>query len=225
MREEFERQKQILINETEKARPSANRFVGQNDSVEDSLKNRTVGLVHLEEFQQRRKELEEQKAREAARSNELKYVSFSLVSPGKLWRTVCWSVVEKLFRDETKKSKKRKKSARATLSFALDDEDTEGNSPQDMKGESANEHSNTEEPPVKRSKLKKNPGVDTSFLPDREREEAERRERERLRLEWLTMQEQAKKEDIEITYSYWDGSGHRKTVSVSLFYTQKYLTL
>jgi protein FAM50 len=76
MREEYERQKQILINETEKARPSANRFVGQNDSVEDSLKNRTVGLVHLEEFQQRRKELEEQRAREAARSNELKYVSF-----------------------------------------------------------------------------------------------------------------------------------------------------
>lgn len=78
MREEFERQKQILINETEKARPSANRFVGQNDSVEESLKNRTVGLVHLEEFQQRRKELEEQKAREAARSNDLKYVMFKL---------------------------------------------------------------------------------------------------------------------------------------------------
>jgi len=76
MREDFERQKQILINETEKARPSASRFVGQNDSVEDTLKNRTVGLVHLEEFQQRRKELEEQKAREAARSDELKYVIF-----------------------------------------------------------------------------------------------------------------------------------------------------
>jgi protein FAM50 len=126
--------------------------------------------------------------------------------------------VENLFRDETKKNKKRKKAARATLSFALDDEDAEGDSPKNMKGESANEDSNAEEPPVKRSKLKKNPSVDTSFLPDREREEAERRERERLRLEWLTMQEQAKKEDIEITYSYWDGSGHRKTVTVSAFY-------
>ena len=76
MREDFERQKQTLINETEKARPSANRFVGQNDSMEDTLKNSTVGLVRLEEFQQRRKELEEAKAREAARSSELKYVSF-----------------------------------------------------------------------------------------------------------------------------------------------------
>jgi len=74
MREEYERQKQTLIQQTEKARPSANRFVGQNDSMEDSLKNSTVGLVRLEDFQQRRKELEEERAREAARSNALKYV-------------------------------------------------------------------------------------------------------------------------------------------------------
>lgn len=72
MREEYERQKQNLINETEKARPSTNRFVGQNDSVEDTLKHSTVGLVHLEEFQQKRKALEEARAREAAQSNELK---------------------------------------------------------------------------------------------------------------------------------------------------------
>jgi len=77
MREEFERQKKNLINETEKARPSSNRFVGQHDSMEDTLKHSTVGLVHLEEFQQKRKELEEAKAREAARTNELKYVTIS----------------------------------------------------------------------------------------------------------------------------------------------------
>jgi protein FAM50 len=71
-REEFERQKQQLINETEKARPSVQRFVGQNDSMEDTLKNSTVGLVKLEDFQQRRKELEEAKAREAARTDVLK---------------------------------------------------------------------------------------------------------------------------------------------------------
>jgi hypothetical protein len=76
MREEYERQKQSLINETEKARPSTNRFVGQNDSMEESLKNNTIGLVRLEDFQKKKKELEEAKAREAARSNDLKYVSF-----------------------------------------------------------------------------------------------------------------------------------------------------
>lgn len=179
-REEYERQKQKLINETEKSRPSANKFVGQNDSMEDTLKNSTVGLVHLEVFQQRRKEIEEAKAREAARTNELK--------------------------EETKKVKKRKKT-KSTLSFAIDDVEGDGETssrqtPDTENGESA----------PKRTKFRKNPDVDTSFLPDREREEAERKERERLRQEWLQKQEELKMEDIEITYSYWDGSGHRKSV-------------
>ena len=56
--------------------------------------------------------------------------------------------------------------------------------------------------------------MDTSFLPDREREELEKIERERLRKEWLAQQEDVKAEVIEVTYSFWDGSGHRKTVEV-----------
>lgn len=88
-REEYERQKQTLINETEKARPSANKFVGQNDSMEETLKNQTIGLVRLEDFQQRRKELEEAKAREAARTNELKYVIFSVQCDSLLCRRNC----------------------------------------------------------------------------------------------------------------------------------------
>jgi hypothetical protein len=71
------------------------------------------------------------------------------------------------------------------------------------------------EPPVKRSKGNKNPNVDTSFLPDREREENDRRAREELRQEWLRKQDELKTEEIEVTYSYWDGSGHRKSVMVS----------
>ncbi|OSD01567.1 XAP5-domain-containing protein [Trametes coccinea BRFM310] len=181
MRQEFERQKQTLIQETEKARPSANRFVGQNDSMEDTLKQSTVGLVHLEEFQQRRRELEEAKAREAARTSELK---------------------------DAKKVKKRKKTNKATLSFALDDEEGEEESGSASQGGEPNG-----EPPVKKAKSRKNPEVDTSFLPDREREEAERREREALRQEWLRKQEELKNEEVEITYSYWDGSGHRKSVT------------
>ncbi|KAH7912208.1 XAP5, circadian clock regulator-domain-containing protein [Hygrophoropsis aurantiaca] len=181
-REEYERQKQTLINETEKSRPSSNKFVGQHDSMEENLKNSTVGLVRLEDFQQRRKEIEEAKAREAARTNELK--------------------------EETKRVKKRKKAAKATLSFAMDDEgegEAENSSGQTPEVDSG-EH------PAKRSKFRKNPNVDTSFLPDREREEAERKERERLRQEWIRKQEETKLEEIEVTYSYWDGSGHRKSV-------------
>lgn len=64
------------MQETEKtqARPTASRFVGQNDSMADSLVKSTVGLVQLDEFTQKRKDLEEAKAREAARSDELKWV-------------------------------------------------------------------------------------------------------------------------------------------------------
>ena len=125
--------------------------------------------------------------------------------------------MENLFRDDAKKAKKRKKTAKATLSFAMDDE---GDDDVDLNDSDLrqNDQDDRDEPPTKRNKLKKNPNVDTSFLPDREREEAERKERERLRLEWLTKQEQMKKEDIEVVYSYWDGSGHRKSVTVSSYY-------
>ena len=122
--------------------------------------------------------------------------------------------MENLFRDDAKKAKKRKKTAKATLSFAMDDEgDDDGDLNDDNSRQ--NDQDDRDESPAKRKKLKKNPNVDTSFLPDREREEAERKERERLRLEWLGKQEQMKKEDIEVVYSYWDGSGHRKSVTVS----------
>jgi protein FAM50 len=57
--------------------------------------------------------------------------------------------------------------------------------------------------------------VDTSFLPDREREQKEREMRETLRQEWLQKQEEIKTEEVEVVYSYWDGSGHRKSVRVS----------
>jgi XAP5 protein. len=87
-----------------------------------------------------------------------------------------------------------------------------------------NDDQNDGGPPTKRGKFRKNPNVDTSFLPDRDREEAERKERERLRQEWLKKQEDIKKEEIEVTYSYWDGSGHRKSVTVSLtFFSFIYL--
>ena len=108
--------------------------------------------------------------------------------------------------------KKRKKSAKVTLSFALDDE-ADG-ADDNSRSATPNAGANDGEDQVQRKKFRKNPAVDTSFLPDREREEAERRQRETLRQEWLKRQEEMKQEEIEITYSYWDGSGHRKSVRV-----------
>lgn len=122
--------------------------------------------------------------------------------------------MENTFREENKPSRKRKKAAKSTLSFALDDDDADGS---DAPSSATTPNANGDQgdmQPAKRGKFRKNPNVDTSFLPDRDREEAERKERERLRQEWLRKQEEIKKEDIEITYSYWDGSGHRKSVVV-----------
>jgi protein FAM50 len=99
----------------------------------------------------------------------------------------------------------------------MDDEEGEENGDADngKKRASPNEDNDEVDKPSKRAKLRKNPNVDTSFLPDREREEEDRRERERLRQEWLKRQEEIKNEEIEITYSFWDGTGHRKSVMVS----------
>ena len=46
--------------------------------MEDTLKKSTVGLVMLEDFMQKRMELEEVKLREAARTAELKCVYFDI---------------------------------------------------------------------------------------------------------------------------------------------------
>ncbi|XP_054258229.1 protein FAM50 homolog [Macrosteles quadrilineatus] len=80
----------------------------------------------------------------------------------------------------------------------------------DLEGEEEDEEEEEEVSLAK--KIKKNPDVDTSFLPDREREEEENRLREELRQEWAAKQSTLKEEEIDITFSYWDGSGHRKTV-------------
>lgn len=64
----------------------------------------------------------------------------------------------------------------------------------------------------KRRRFGMNPDADTTFLPDREREIAERVERERLKQEWINRQESIKKEMVRITYSYWDGAGHRRMI-------------
>lgn len=54
--------------------------------------------------------------------------------------------------------------------------------------------------------------MDTSLLPDKEREEEERKLREQLAAEWREKQQKLKEEEIDITFSYWDGSGHRRVV-------------
>jgi protein FAM50 len=101
---------------------------------------------------------------------------------------------EKAARKARKKKLAEKQKLLSTLSFANE---------QDFQEEE-------EEESLKLSK--KDPTVDTSFLPDKARDEQAVLERQRLSQEWKERQEQIKQEKLEITYSYWDGSGHRRTL-------------
>lgn len=107
---------------------------------------------------------------------------------------------------------RQKERAKATLSFDVDDGDADSGKPT-KRIRRAVEGQPAEAPAPQRVPLK-NPAVDTSFLPDREREDAERQMRDELRVEFLQRQDALKKEEIDVVFSYWDGSGHRYETTV-----------
>jgi len=63
-------------------------------------------------------------------------------------------------------------------------------------------------------KIGKDPSVDTSFLPDKDRDEELERDAERKKLEWLDEQERIKEEFVRVDYCYYDGTSHQKSYSV-----------
>ena len=92
-----------------------------------------------------------------------------------------------------KKKKKSKKKAASSLSFADDEA----------------EEAAEEEGAPKKPKLGKNPNVDTSMLPDAERQAALERKREELARAWTEEQEAIKAEKVAVTYSYHDPAGDK----------------
>jgi len=115
--------------------------------------------------------------------------------------------LERQRKKEKRKRIKEKRKRMATLSFAGQEEFDDENSGVDDTGASR-----TGKVCQSSNAIMKNPEVDTSFLPDQEREQRDLAERERLRKEWLDRQKSTKEEILEITYSYWDGTGHRRMV-------------
>ncbi|VDD90395.1 unnamed protein product [Enterobius vermicularis] len=72
-----------------------------------------------------------------------------------------------------------------------------------------------EEPVVPQKKrLGMDPTVETSFLPDRDREKEVEKMKEDLAKEWKALQEKEKNEEINVAYAYWDGSSHRKDLKM-----------
>ncbi len=167
-----------------------------------------MGLVTADEFKRKRLEAEETLRREDAKRK---------------------AAHEK----EKKKREEQRRKKSKILTFSMEDGEDDDDAQSPAKAESSNdgngdgdgdgeqnedEREDREQLAVIAKKPKhfgKNPDAVTHFLPDKQREEEEKRLAGELREDWLKKQEAIKKEVIEVTYSYWDGSGHRRTINVN----------
>ncbi|XP_043792887.1 protein FAM50 homolog [Apis laboriosa] len=167
-----------------------NKFATHYNAVEQQLKTSTIGLVTLNEMKAKQENIVKERERKLAQKEREKEQE-----------------KERALAAKQAEKNKQKKQIQA-LSFNLYEDEAEFLEGETEKSEILKD--NDIGPVIK--KIKKNPDVDTSFLPDREREEEENRLREELRQEWARKQNALKEEEIEITFSYWDGSGHRRSV-------------
>ncbi|KAJ6803616.1 protein XAP5 CIRCADIAN TIMEKEEPER isoform X2 [Iris pallida] len=157
---------------------------GTSEILETAFKKETVGLVTREQYVEKRVNIRNKiEEEEKEKLQKLQQEEEEL---------------------ELQKRKKRRIKGDSRLSF--NDEIENGSDEDDT------EAKNQEPKKFGSGKLGKDPTVETSFLPDSEREAEEQAERERLRKQWLREQELIKNEPLEITYSYWDGTGHRRVI-------------
>jgi protein FAM50 len=196
--EEFEQRKREIAARNKAVSIEGKFSQGTTAVVEQDFKAKTVGLVTAQEFKTlAAKEREEWKTKKSL---------FDITEEDEIDCKKQQQTEEEMAKEkkaskkEKKKKLKAKKKLLSTLSFAGDEEGAE-------MVEAAVE---SEEPTAKKSK--KDPTVDTSFLPDKERESEVQQARAKLEREWKQKQQQMQKEELEITYSYWDGSGHRRSV-------------
>ena len=186
--EEFEAKKRQIAS-SHHASSIHDKFAGESTDAEQAFRSKTVGLVTAEEF--KRAALESAKGTTTADGDEHENEAQPTLTTEQL------ELQEKQARKKKKKKLKEKKKMMSTLSFVNEEEE---------------EAIMLEENGTTTKNNLKDPTVDTSFLPDRQREEQQKAERRRLEQEWKQMQQEMKQQELEIIYSYWDGSGHRRTV-------------
>lgn len=172
--------------------------------LEQKFGEETAGLVTKAEFIEKRKTFEEKVQGEERKCSKIE--------------------ADKRFQIMSEQHIKKIESNKSKLSFCEEEDDEDLDSAETKSSIVSNKPCDqnhislkkTKDNILKSKKLKvtKNPDVDTSFLPDYEREKEEERERERLTHMWLAKQEEIKKEPLNIVYSYWDGTGHRKKITV-----------
>ena len=223
--EAFEQRKKKIVADAERGKRGIDdKFDGTSklSKSEAEFRSKTVGLVTAEEFIKATREAEELKKKKVVGL----FDEVEEETDGKLSADAAAAAaaasgeaemtdaerkkLEKQRKKERKKALKKKKKAMSTLSFA-GAEDADGivddGIDEDLDGQKATAGSSDEG-----REVKKNPAVDTSFLPDKDREAAAEAERLRLKREWVQKQKAMQNEMLDITYSYWDGSGHRRNV-------------
>eukprot|EP00929_Paragymnodinium_shiwhaense_P028311 TRINITY_DN16433_c0_g1_i3.p1 TRINITY_DN16433_c0_g1~~TRINITY_DN16433_c0_g1_i3.p1 ORF type:complete len:354 (-),score=133.77 TRINITY_DN16433_c0_g1_i3:287-1348(-) len=115
-------------------------------------------------------------------------------------------------KDKNKNMKKKKAINSKKLSFEDDDMDDDSDDDDD------DDEDEEKEVPMKRG-FGKNPNADTSFLFDTNREVDMLRKKQELIDEYNKMEEKAKKDKLEVIYSYWDGTGHRRNIHIEKGFT------
>ncbi|KAL7578606.1 hypothetical protein ACA910_009757 [Epithemia clementina (nom. ined.)] len=217
--EEFENQKRQRLERLSSnvhSLASSFRPATKASALEQSFSLQTVGLVTAQEYQKA--------AAEALNKSNMTTTNYPLSSSSQQQQEDEEAAAQQREQETEEARKKREKAERkakklklkekkkmlSTLSFAGEEEEQVLNKDD---GDDNNTNSNHENNNKKnKKKSKKDPTVDTSFLPDPLREEQLQLERQRLEQEWLEQQAAIKQESLEITYSYWDGSGHRKSI-------------
>lgn len=195
--EEIEIKKRKLADELKVNKMEA-KFSAHYDAVENELKSSTVGLVTAEEMKNIQEKAVMDREKQLARKNQ--------------------DELNILRKEEKAREKARQKQKQKIkkLSFGDEEEEEEEEDAEEEDEDSKSEKvvEDTSEDLLKKKRFGKNPDVDTSFLPDVDRDEEENKLREHLRQEWEDRTAKLKAEEIDITYSYWDGSGHRRNLSM-----------
>ncbi|XP_054746867.1 protein FAM50 homolog [Anastrepha obliqua] len=202
---EFRKKK---IEEELKLDKIENKFAAHYDAVEQQLKSSTIGLVTLDEMKAKQEDIVREREKKLAQKKDEKERE------------------KQRALEAIQAEKNKQKRQIQALSFSFNDDDEDEVKTKETDGPGLSDIVKKEESPPKKKwtdlsdesslpkkkKIFKNPEVDTSFLPDRDREEQENRLREQLRQEWVMQQAALKDQEITITFSYWDGSGHRRSV-------------
>lgn len=195
------------------------KFATHYDAIESQLRTSTVGLVTLTQMREKQELAVREREKQLAQGKTLNH---------------------NLDIEKSKSNVNQKKRIKLSFGYGDDDdsdgddeEEEEDNDRERVKNSSSQERltdsskmaeenvtssiAQTEESDKKAQKTRDSPtelDIDTSYLPDKRREEEEKKMREQLALEWRERQSKLKEEDIEITFSYWDGSGHRRVATL-----------